>query len=142
MSAPGRSSPFIGIDHSALSVSSTRRSVAFYRSLGMRPGERSLNLGPAQSRLDGLRVARVKVTGLRPASSDCPGLELLAYQPAGRSAAPSKVTDLSTDWTTLAAITVSAGATQTGDDRSPAPPRMLIDPDGHRLLLTEAEPER
>jgi catechol 2,3-dioxygenase-like lactoylglutathione lyase family enzyme len=130
--------PFLGIDHSALAVSSTRRSVAFYRSLGMRPSERSMNQGPAQSRLDGLRVARVKVTGLRPAAPESPGLELLAYQPPGRPAASLRVTDLSTDWITFAAVTASAAAAHRTELESVVAPRMLIDPDGHRVLITEA----
>jgi catechol 2,3-dioxygenase-like lactoylglutathione lyase family enzyme len=45
---------FLGIDHSALSVSSTSRSLAFYRALGLRVSERSVNRGPAQERLDGV----------------------------------------------------------------------------------------
>jgi catechol 2,3-dioxygenase-like lactoylglutathione lyase family enzyme len=129
-------SPFLGIDHSALAVSSTRRSVAFYRSLGMSPSDRSMNVGPAQSRLDGLRAARVKVTTLRPASPESLGLELLAYQPPGRGAASLRVTDLATDWITLAAVTASSG---TATETSAAAPRMMIDPDGHRILITEAQ---
>ncbi len=137
-SMPGAASLFLGIDHSALAVSSTRRSVAFYRALGMRPGDRSLNAGPAQARLDGLRAARVRVTGLRPASPDSPGLELLAYQPSGRSAASLKVTDLSTDWITLGAVTACAGGNTPDNAGRIGMPRMMIDPDGHRVLLTDA----
>ena len=50
--------PFLGIDHSALSVASTRRSLRFYRALGLRVSDRSLNRRPAQARLDGLPDAR------------------------------------------------------------------------------------
>lgn len=116
--------PFLGIDHSALSVSSTRRSLAFYRGLGLQVAQRSVNGGPAQSRLDGLEVARLRVTGLRTASVEGPGIELLAYRPPGRPKRP--VTDLSTDWITLRAV--SAGSTL-------AKPRALADPDGHRFVL-------
>ena len=136
--ATAGASPFIGVDHSAIAASSTRRSLAFYRSLGMRPNERALNLGPEQSRLDGLRAARVKVTRLRPASTEGPGLELLAYQPPGRAVPAPRVTDLSTDWITLAAITACAASAHTNGEASTAVPRMLIDPDGHRLVLMEA----
>jgi catechol 2,3-dioxygenase-like lactoylglutathione lyase family enzyme len=115
---------FRGIDHSALSVASTRRSLAFYRSLGMRRGEQSTNHGPAQTRLDGLDDARVRVTGLRPASTAGPGLELLAYRPPGRALGPASVTDLSTDWVTIAAMAGTA-------------PRAITDPDGHRLLFAD-----
>jgi len=129
--------PFLGIDHSALAVSSTRRSLAFYRSLGLQIAERSLNGGPAQSRLDALNPARVRVTGLRPASTAGPGLELLAYRPSGRAREScSSVTDLSTDWTTLSAV--MAGSMN--DGTAAAPPLLrkttaLSDPDGHRVVL-------
>lgn len=136
--APEPLSPFLGIDHSAIAVSSTRRSVAFYRSLGMRPSNRSLNLGAAQARLDGLRSARVKVTGLRPASTDGPGLELLAYQPPGRAAQDPHITDLSCDWVTLTAISASAAPPGEEAATGTAEPRLVIDPDGHRLLMIEA----
>jgi catechol 2,3-dioxygenase-like lactoylglutathione lyase family enzyme len=128
--------PFLGIDHSALAVSSTRRSLAFYRSLGLQIAERSLNGGPAQSRLDDLTAARVRVTGLRPASPDGPGLELLAYRPPGRARESASVTDLSTDWTTLSAV--MAGSVDGGMACAPALLRKttaLSDPDGHRVVL-------
>jgi catechol 2,3-dioxygenase-like lactoylglutathione lyase family enzyme len=142
--------PFLGIDHSALSVGSTRRSLAFYRSLGLHIAYRSVNGGPAQSRLDGLAAARMRVTGLRPAASSGPGLELLAYRPRGRSDDSSNVTDLSTDWTTLSAV-MAGGANDAGigaaaagmsdtTDFARAPPLVkkvagVRDPDGHRFVL-------
>jgi catechol 2,3-dioxygenase-like lactoylglutathione lyase family enzyme len=129
--------PFLGIDHSALAVSSTRRSLAFYRSLGLHIAERSLNGGAAQSRLDGLPAARVRVTGLRPASAAGPGLELLAYRPAGREQGAADITDLSTDWVTLSAVMAGASGAA-AVDRGPALLKgtaALSDPDGHRFLI-------
>jgi catechol 2,3-dioxygenase-like lactoylglutathione lyase family enzyme len=123
---------FLGIDHSALSVASTRRSLAFYGSLGMRRVEQSANRGPAQSRLDGLQDARVRVTGLRPASPAGPGLELLAYRPPGRAIGPAFVTDLSTDWVTVAAL-----PTRVRDAAAVIAPRVIADPDGHRLVFVD-----
>jgi len=116
----------IGIDHSALAVSSTRASLGFYRSLGLHVRTRSLNHGAAQSRLDALRAARVRVTALRAASTAGPGVELLAYRPPGRSRR-SSVLDLSTDWMTLEAVARGPGRLRK--------PRLLRDPDGHRLLI-------
>lgn len=113
--------PFLGIDHSALAVASTERSVAFYGALGLWVANRSLNEGPAQVRLDGMPGARVMVTGLRPASNDGMGLELLAYEPPGRPAA-SAPNDRATDWVTLA-VPGAGGA--------------VVDPDGHRLVLVD-----
>jgi catechol 2,3-dioxygenase-like lactoylglutathione lyase family enzyme len=118
--------PFLGIDHSALSIASTRRSVGFYRALGLRVSDRSLNHGPAQARLDGLPGARVRVTGLRPASTTGPGLELLGYQPPGRAAGVTPPNDLVTDWITLA-VSLSPGTS----------PCAVHDPDGHRLVLVD-----
>lgn len=116
---------FLGIDHSALAISSGARSLRFYRRLGFNVAARSRNAGPAQSRLDGLPSARLRVFSLRPASPDGPGLELLAYQPPGRSAAGVYPGDVAADWTTV------AGPRVTG-----APPRCVRDPDGHLLLLS------
>jgi catechol 2,3-dioxygenase-like lactoylglutathione lyase family enzyme len=118
--------PFLGIDHSALSVSSTSRSLAFYRALGLQVSERSVNRGPAQERLDGLPGARVRVTGLRPVSAGSPGLELLDYRPSGRAAGPVFPNDLVTDWITLA-VRPSPG------DSTCA----IQDPDAHRLVLAD-----
>lgn len=137
--------PFLGIDHSALAVSSTRRSLAFYRSLGLHIADRSMNGGPAQARLDGLPAARVRVTGLRPASAAGPGLELLAYRPPGREREAAGVTDLSTDWTTLSAVMAGSGGSAASLSGTPAAeiraPALLkrtsavSDPDGHRFLI-------
>ncbi len=116
---------FLGIDHSALAVSGAARSRRFYRGLGFKVASRSRNTGPAQSRLDGLSGARLRVFSLRPASADGPGLELLAYQPPGRSAAGMRPGDVAADWTTVAML-----------GRREAAPRRVRDPDGHMLLLT------
>jgi catechol 2,3-dioxygenase-like lactoylglutathione lyase family enzyme len=119
-------SPFVGIDHSALAVASTERSLRFYRALGFHVSEQSLNRGPAQGRLDGLRNVMVQVTGLRPASDCGPGLELLAYYPAGRTAEVTSARDGITDW-----VTIGAGLSRGKCFRA------LRDPDGHRLVLVD-----
>jgi catechol 2,3-dioxygenase-like lactoylglutathione lyase family enzyme len=117
---------FLGIDHSALSVASTPRSLAFYRGLGLQVSERSVNQGPAQERLDGVPGARVRVTSLRPVSAASPGLELLGYRPSGRAAGTVFPNDLMTDWITLA-VRPSLGVS----------PCAIQDPDGHRLILVD-----
>ena len=118
--------PFLGIDHTALSVASTSRSLAFYRALGLRVTERSLNRGPAQERLDGLPSARVRVTALRAITATSPGLELLGYRPSGRAAGMVFPNDLMTDWITLA-VRPSSGHSSCA----------VQDPDGHRLVLVD-----
>lgn len=116
---------FLGIDHSALAVSNGARSMRFYRRLGFKATARSRNAGLAQSRLDGLPGARLRVFSLRPTSADGPGLELLAYEPPGRSAAAMRPGDIAADWTTVKM-----------PSRGDAAPRRVRDPDGHLLLLT------
>ena len=118
-------SVFLGIDHSALAVSRSAKGLRFYRRLGFKVTARSRNAGPAQSRLDSLPGTRLCVFGLRPTSADGPGLELLAYQPPGRSACGVHPGDIAADWTTVA-WPRTIGAL----------PRCMRDPDGHILLLT------
>jgi len=114
----GSTTPFLGIDHSAITVASTQRSIAFYEALGFAVSARSLNFGPAQERLDAVPNARVEVTGLRSSETGM-ALELLAYNPPGR---PATVVDgdIASDWVTLA-----------------GPAGEVRDPDGHRLALVE-----
>jgi catechol 2,3-dioxygenase-like lactoylglutathione lyase family enzyme len=73
---------FLRIDHSAISVGGTERSVAFYASLGLELGARSLNIGPEQERLDGVPGAEVEVTALVLPSGAKPHVELLRYRGA------------------------------------------------------------
>lgn len=117
-------SPFLGIDHSALAIDAASRSLRFYRALGFKVANRSRNAGPAQSKLDGLPDARLRVFSLRPGSSAGPGLELLAYRPPGRASNLSPG-DIAADWTTIQVDRV-AGAL----------PICVRDPDGHLLVLT------
>ncbi len=119
-----RAGPFLGIDHSAIGVTRSARSVGFYRRLGFHVTARSLNEGPAQERLDGLDGARARITGLRPPAPAGPGLELLAYAPPGRQMPRQAANAVLTDWVTLAMTGLPGGR-----------PLLLHDPDGHRMLL-------
>jgi catechol 2,3-dioxygenase-like lactoylglutathione lyase family enzyme len=74
----------LGIDHSALSVADTTRSVHFYESLGLAPSSRSLNQGIEQEHLDGLPVSIVDVISLTP-HSPTPHVELLHYHTRSRA---------------------------------------------------------
>ena len=118
----GRTELFLGIDHSAIAARRTARSVRFYRRLGFSIAARSDNYGDPQSRLDGLVQACAQVTGLRPPASGSMGLELLCYDPPGRVAPRGPANDVVTDWVTL----LVPGLPR---------PRLLWDPDGHRMLL-------
>ena len=83
---------FLGIDHSAISVSDTSVSKAFYAQLlGMIESGHSLNKGPAQARLDGLDDPVVDVTALQPTGQATPHLELLGYHMPSRDEAQNVV---------------------------------------------------
>src|SRR6516165_1080521 len=70
----------LGIDHSAISVADTGRSVAFYSRLGLARTASSLNVGPEQEKLDNLLGAVVEVTALAPPILPVPHVELLCYR--------------------------------------------------------------
>ncbi|MGE0441270.1 MAG: VOC family protein [Gemmatimonadales bacterium] len=69
---------FLGIDHTAIVVTSTERSLAFYRDLlGFTVAGQSRNYGIEQARLNNVEGASLLITGLRlPAG---PGVEFLEY---------------------------------------------------------------
>jgi catechol 2,3-dioxygenase-like lactoylglutathione lyase family enzyme len=149
--APHRDGPFLGIDHSAIVVSGTAQSAAFYQQiLGFSVTGGSLNRGRAQERLDAVPGAVVEVTALDPGSANPPHLELLCYRSPGPArgvpaALPSndiaatrltlEVDDVPALEHRLAAARVrfiSAGTVALRDNR---PALLVRDPDGHALLL-------
>jgi catechol 2,3-dioxygenase-like lactoylglutathione lyase family enzyme len=69
---------FLGIDHTAITVSDTDLSLKFYRDvLGMRVAGESENYGTEQEHLNNVFGARLRITALRASSG--PGIELLEY---------------------------------------------------------------
>jgi catechol 2,3-dioxygenase-like lactoylglutathione lyase family enzyme len=69
---------FLGIDHTAIAVSDTERSLKFYRDLlGLRVAGESENYGGEQEHLNNVFGARLRITALRAPSG--PGIELLEY---------------------------------------------------------------
>ncbi len=69
---------FLGIDHTAIVVRSTKASLAFYRdALGFRVAGESMNFGTEQEHLNNVEGARLRITGLR--VSRGPGIEFLEY---------------------------------------------------------------
>jgi catechol 2,3-dioxygenase-like lactoylglutathione lyase family enzyme len=74
---------YLGIDHSAISVADTERSVGFYQALGFKVSEHSLNQGVEQARLDAVPDATVDVTALGFHDQAVPHLELLCYRGEG-----------------------------------------------------------
>jgi catechol 2,3-dioxygenase-like lactoylglutathione lyase family enzyme len=73
---------FIGIDHTAIVVSDTERSIRFYRDLlGLRVVGESENYGTEQEHLANVFGAHLRITSLRGRSA--PGVELLEYLTPG-----------------------------------------------------------
>jgi len=69
---------FLGIDHTAIAVSDTDRSLQFYRDLlGMKLAGESENYGTEQEHLNNVFGSRVRISGLRAKSG--PGVEFLDY---------------------------------------------------------------
>jgi catechol 2,3-dioxygenase-like lactoylglutathione lyase family enzyme len=69
---------FLGIDHTAIAVSDTDRSLQFYRDiLGMKLAGESENHGTEQENLNQVFGSRVRISGLRAQSG--PGVEFLEY---------------------------------------------------------------
>lgn len=130
---------FLGFDHSAIVVGDAARSRRFYVSrLGLRELSHSVNQGPEQQRLDGLREDVVDVIGLAGASSITPHLELLGYHPATAPAAvaPTAVRDAASARLVFEVTRLADERGMRLEDGSLA--AQLLDPDGHRLLLLQA----
>jgi catechol 2,3-dioxygenase-like lactoylglutathione lyase family enzyme len=81
---------FLGIDHSAIAVSDTKRSSAFWQGLvGLKVAGGGVNTGVTQEQLDNAFGAVVRITGLVPERDGSPGLEFLQYlTPSGGRPAP------------------------------------------------------
>jgi catechol 2,3-dioxygenase-like lactoylglutathione lyase family enzyme len=121
---------FLGIDHSALSVTDVDASIDFYRQLGLLPSTRTLNYGPEQERLDGIVDPQVDVVALELACG-IPHVELLHY----RTTEPRHpVTFNSND---LAATRLVMRAVAGMDEKTHG--SLLQDPDGHSIELRFGE---
>lgn len=137
----------LGIDHSAISIADTGRSVKFYERLGFHCIGRSLNCGPAQDKLDSIPKALVEVTALAPRKCSTPHVELLCYR--GRRTRYTALPDTNDAAATRLVLTVDnheilqALCAQCSDDLLSGPVRfengalraMVRDPDGHILCL-------
>jgi catechol 2,3-dioxygenase-like lactoylglutathione lyase family enzyme len=139
----GKDALFLGIDHTAIVVDDTERSLAFYRdALGFTIAGASENYGPEQERLNNVFGARLRITALRTVRG--PGVELLEYLAPRTGRAMPVDTRANDDWHWQ----VNVGADVEAADRrarearyhyvSPGPidrQLMIRDPDGHALLL-------
>ena len=141
-----RSSAAPMIDHSAITVRDTARSVSFYRDLGFQLAAQSLNEGAEQDHLDGLPGACVEVTALIPPAHPVPHVELLAYRGTQTPADPAAVGDVAAtvlllrrrDDDPLEACNPSLA--ERGRERAHASaPSLVRDPDGHLLEIRAGE---
>jgi catechol 2,3-dioxygenase-like lactoylglutathione lyase family enzyme len=144
---------FLGIDHTAIAVSSTDRSLGFYRDLlGMRVAGESENYGTEQEHLNNVFGARLRITALRAVSG--PGIELLEYL-SPRTGRPNptdmQANDIVQTETRMTAsniaddekqlfaartVFISPGAVSLGGSELDFPQAMTVrDPDGHALQL-------
>src|SRR5262245_57355805 len=92
---------FLGIDHTAIVVADTERSLSCYRdTLGLRVVGGSENYGPEQERLNSVFGARLRITTLRAAAGL--GIEFLEYLTPrdGRAAPPDARANDLTHWQT------------------------------------------
>jgi catechol 2,3-dioxygenase-like lactoylglutathione lyase family enzyme len=148
---PGKGAPkwqrkgaiFLGIDHTAIVVASTERSLEFYRDqLGLKVAGASENYGTEQEHLNNVEGAHLRITALRAANG--PGIEFLEYlAPTTGRAAPgdSRPIDAWYWQINLRASERAAAATalphaELGFDNGV----IVRDPDGHASLIFGATP--
>jgi catechol 2,3-dioxygenase-like lactoylglutathione lyase family enzyme len=144
---------FLGIDHTAIVVADTERSLGFYRDLlGLAVAGTSQNWGPEQAHLNHVPGAHLRITSLRAAAG--PGIELLEYlaprdgRPAPGDRAANDLahwqTDLTTEDPAAAVRRLAAGRATFVSPATVAFPdaalgfrvgTMLRDPDGHALRV-------
>jgi catechol 2,3-dioxygenase-like lactoylglutathione lyase family enzyme len=164
---PGKGDPrwqakdrlFLGIDHTAIAVDSTDRSLAFWRDvLGFQVAGQSENYGPEQEALNSVFGARLQITGLKAPGGGI-GVEFLDYlSPSTGRPAPvdsmsndlwhwhvsldvpdagalvDRVRKARYDWISSGLVTgldPSAGASEAG---------MVRDPDWHAVLIGVRQP--
>ena len=118
---PDGDGALLGIDHTAITVTDTARSLSHYAALGLRKVGGSINTGPAQAALDGVPAPRVEVTRLQAEGARPPHVELLCY---------GETHGTTTGDTDLLATRILGAAGTTA----------LRDPDGHRWIgATDSE---
>ena len=146
---------FLGIDHTAIGISSTDASLHFYRDLlGLRRAGESENFGTEQEHLNQVFGAHLRITGMRADSG--PGVEFLEYlTPRDGRTRPADVhandivhwqTMIATDEIDLLAKKlrdaqvhfVSSGVVALPKEKVGFSKGALVsDPDGHNVLLIE-----
>lgn len=116
---------FQGIDHTAIVVADTDKSLLFFRDLlGLKVKATSENYGPEQENLSNVPGAHLRITSLR--AKEGIGIELLEYlEPKGGKSIPqdTRSTDL-WHW-----------QVQLQGKENNQLPHLIKDPDGHQFLI-------
>jgi catechol 2,3-dioxygenase-like lactoylglutathione lyase family enzyme len=148
---PTGASPFLGIDHTAIAVSSSARNTEFFRSVfGFSIGTRTENRGPEQTDLDDVDEVHVSVTPLAP-DLPAPRLELLHYHVGTRRPIPLEsassdiaathaaveVPSLDAAGAALARYGMSLADDDIVDLRDGVRAALVSGLDGHRFLVEE-----
>ena len=117
---------FLGIDHTAITVADTERSLRFYRDvLGMRIKGESLNHGPEQEALNDVPGAKLRITTVQaPAGIAVEFLEYLNPQTGRPMPEDLRANDLAA-WRIIGTVPPGSGPGQT----------LIRDPDGHLVHL-------
>jgi len=140
-------SVFLGIDHTAIVVDDTERSLRFYRdTLGLRTVAASESRGPEQERLNGVPNTRLRTTTLRAAEG--PAIELVEYL-APRDGRPyprdTRGNDLVRWHTVLVTTDAEAAAAKLGAASGAAARPVFVStadsPLGFRRGLTAEDPD-
>lgn len=137
---------FLGIDHSAIVVSDTKKSLTFYRDLlGFHVAGGSENYGDEQEHLNNVFGAHLKITTMR--AEGGPGVELLEYlAPRDGRAIPADVRPNDIVFWNVMISGPTAAILQRLASASVATPRhelgfsraaIVRDPDGHAMELIE-----
>lgn len=138
---------FLGIDHTAIVVSDTEKSLAFYRDqLGFKVAGGAHNYGAEQEHLNQVFGANLRITALR--AERGPGIEFLEYiaPPGGRDLpGDAKANDL-IFWNTQLVVyefstladTLRRTRTKFVSKSNAGVPAMIVcDPDGHAMQLEQ-----
>jgi len=146
---------FLGLDHTAIVVRNTERSLRFYRDLlGFQVAGTSENFGAEQEHLNNVEGARLRITSLR--SPEGPGVELLEYlaptdgRPFPADARPNDLIHWETAVLLRSLAPWEPGLAAAGARRVSRPGRgdttgnpdrvlgvLVRDPDGHAVRLIE-----
>jgi catechol 2,3-dioxygenase-like lactoylglutathione lyase family enzyme len=148
---------FLGIDHTAIGVSSSEKSHYFYQELlGVERKGESRNMGTEQEHLNNVEGASLLITGYRAAEG--PGIEFLQYLhpgPGKKYPAGSRTDDI-WHWQTLlltrdaealyrklrslSYLFISKNIVREEQDGVTLLSFIIRDPDGHAIRITERKP--